>query len=168
MSLSFRPLFSRSQTGYIVCSLICLTVAVAVIRAHVRARYEPKPRELQEQTVPTSNPQPLGGTPSLVPSERLEAELITVRPTGFDPAEIRRPLGAFILMIENRSGTDLGPLRLEAVETGQPTPASRISQTRISKEMLNYGERLELPPGYYRLRQIENPGWSFTISISSR
>src|SRR5688572_29623754 len=39
----------------------------------------------------------------------VETELITLRPNGFEPAEVTRPAGEFILMVENRSGrpTDL-------------------------------------------------------------
>src|ERR1051325_5151397 len=36
--------------------------------------------------------------------ERLETELLTLQPTGFEPNEIQRPQGTFILGVDNRSG----------------------------------------------------------------
>jgi hypothetical protein len=99
------------------------------------------------------------------PAEQLEVELITVGPNGFEPAQINRPPGPFILLIQNRSGTDLGPLRLEAEESGRPAPVSRIAEAQIDKERHDYGERLDLAPGRYRLRQSERSAWSFRIAI---
>ncbi len=39
-------------------------------------------------------------------NERLEAELITLHPSGFEPSEISRPAGPFILALQNRSGLE--------------------------------------------------------------
>lgn len=156
MSHLVSTLFSRWKAQYVVCALLCLTVAIAV-GARLRL-----PREVL-RPVPQSPAQPLSQV-----NERIEAELVTVRPTGFDPGEIIRGPGPFFLVIENRSGTDLGPLRLEAEAAGLPLPASRIAEARIDKEKHNYGERLQLPPGRYRLRQQGGTAWSFMITITPR
>src|SRR5258707_9850968 len=37
---------------------------------------------------------------------QIEVELITVRPTGFEPKEITRPPGRFLLGVDNKSGLD--------------------------------------------------------------
>ena len=154
MSRLVSTLLSRWKAQYVVCALLCLTVGIAV-GARRRLRNE----------VPRPVPQGPAQQVSQV-SEHIEAELVTVRPTGFDPGEIRRGPGPFFLVIENRSGTDLGPLRLVADTPGLPAPVSRISEARINKEKHNYGERLMLSPGRYRLGQQGGTGWSFVITIT--
>src|SRR6266508_4488481 len=37
---------------------------------------------------------------------RIESELITITPRGFEPKEITRPTGEFLLVINNRSGLE--------------------------------------------------------------
>lgn len=38
------------------------------------------------------------------PGNHLQAEIVTITPTGFEPSEITRPQGRFILAVDNRSG----------------------------------------------------------------
>jgi hypothetical protein len=53
------------------------------------------------------------------PHSNMEAELITVTPNGFEPLEINRPKGSFLLMVQNRSGlpdvASFVPVRVAAV-----------------------------------------------------
>ena len=159
--MSLKQVLFSLQLRYVVSGLICLLLVVVVgARVKDRVRNKAKPA-LAESTAKLQ-----GLTQIQTPSERIEAELITVRPTGFDPSEIRRRPGPFFLVIENRSGTDLGPLLLEPDEVGLPAPVSQIAQARIDRERLNYGERLELLPGRYRLGQQGGTGWSFIIRIT--
>jgi hypothetical protein len=48
-----------------------------------------------------------------VPAERIETELVTITTTGFDPAEITRPKGEFLIVVNNRTGLEGINLRLE-------------------------------------------------------
>jgi hypothetical protein len=154
MSRLVSTILSRRKAQYVVCALLCLTIAI-VVGARRRLRNE------VTRLVPQSSAQPASQV-----NEHIEAELVTVTPTGFDPGEIRRGPGPFLLAIENRSGTDLGPLSLVADIAGLPVPVSRIAEARINKENHNYSERLVLLPGRYRLRQQGGAGWSFLITIT--
>ena len=41
-----------------------------------------------------------------IQSPQLETELVTITPTGFQPGEITRSQGRFMLAVDNRSGLD--------------------------------------------------------------
>src|SRR5712671_843197 len=48
----------------------------------------------------------------LAQTSQIRTELITIRPTGFDPAEIRLTDGQFRIAVDNKSGLDEVTLRL--------------------------------------------------------
>lgn len=95
-------------------------------------------------------------------SDRIEAELITIKPTGFDPLEIRRPPGRFYLRVNNRSGIHDLELRLDQ-ERG-----ARVQDVRLPRGRLGWNKMLELPPGRYTLSEINHPEWVCTITITAR
>ena len=47
---------------------------------------------------------------------RLETELITLQPSGFEPNEIRRPQGTFVLGVDNRAGVESIELQFMRVD----------------------------------------------------
>lgn len=163
--MSLKPILFSSHIKYVLSGLICILL-VAVVGARIKNRVRNKAKAKLAVAETTAKAQARGLSQVQTSSEHIEAELVTVRPTGFDPVEIRRGPGPFFLAIENRSGTDLGPLSLVADAAGLPAPASRIAEARINKEKHNYGERLVLPPGRYRLGQQGGAGWSFVITIT--
>lgn len=164
-------LFFRSSRRLFVVLLVAVPVLFAgfLVSARTwRARDVLTNPGAKASSTVASGIQPHQEAQDQAPIESLEGELITVGPNGFEPTQINRPSGPFVLLIQNRSGTDLGPLMLEAEESGLPTPISKIAEARIDRQRLDYGERLELPPGRYRLRQSENSHWSFGIAITAR
>lgn len=92
--------------------------------------------------------------------ERVEVELITLRPSGFDPPGITRPRGKFILSVENRSGAHEVDLRLDR-EAGE-----RQHQTRLTRGRLRWGKMVDLPPGRYVLSEANHPDWVCRITIT--
>jgi len=106
--------------------------------------------------------------PSQAQGPHVEAELITFRLSGFDPAEVRRPPGPFILEVENVSGVDLGTLRLESEQDAPQTPARPLAQARMQRERFNWTQTLELPPGSYILRRADDPAHVCRIVIAPR
>ena len=72
-----------------------------------------------------------------------EAELVTITPTGFEPGQINRLQGPFILAVDNRSGLDEVELYLER-ETG-----SRTDVQLSRKRKLAWREIIDLPAGRY-------------------
>lgn len=93
------------------------------------------------------------------PGEPLEAELVTLRPTGFEPSEISRPLGEFLLVVNNQSGLAEINLRL-ARELG-----GTVREVRINAGRLRSGHFEMLPLGRYVLTEANHPGWICRIAI---
>lgn len=92
--------------------------------------------------------------------ERIEAELVTIRPTGFDPVEIRRPRGRFILAVNNRSGIHELDLRLDR-EMG-----ARQHEVRLPRGRPGWKKIVDLPPGRYILTEANHPNWICRITIT--
>ena len=94
------------------------------------------------------------------PQTSLQAELITATPAGFEPAEITRPQGRFLLAIDNRSGLDEIDLYLER-ETG-----GRVNVPLRRRGKLAWRETVDLPPGTYILRAANDESWRCRITLT--
>jgi len=97
--------------------------------------------------------------PEQRPQTPLQAELVTITPTGFEPAEITRPQGPFLFAIDNRSGLDEVDLYLER-ETG-----GRVNGALGRKGRLAWREAIDLPPGTYFLRATNDESWRCRITL---
>src|ERR1044072_1082986 len=86
--MSLSPLKFHSQRFRLVLSVLLLLVSGALILAHFKR-------------APTEAAQMAQG-----PETPIQAELITVTTTGFEPSELTRPKGKFLLAIDNQSGLD--------------------------------------------------------------
>jgi hypothetical protein len=93
--------------------------------------------------------------------ERIEVEVITVTPQGFEPAEVTRPHEPFVLAVHNNSGTPTLSLGLDRVG-GQ-----RIHEIRLRLGEHRSHQRLNLPPGEYMLSETDHPGWRCLIRIAN-
>jgi hypothetical protein len=102
-------------------------------------------------------------TAQQLPIPQIEAELITILPRGFEPNEIRRPAGKFILAIDNRSG--LAEVNLTLVRLGN---GRVMHEARIRKEKLDFREVVDLRPGDYRLSETGHPAWEARLIITER
>lgn len=96
------------------------------------------------------------------PAEQLETELVTITSTGFDPAEVTRPQGSFILEVDNRGGFEELVLQLDALR------GAREREARVPRTALDWRDRLDLRPGVYVLREAGHPGWECRITITPR
>ena len=94
--------------------------------------------------------------------DRLETELITLQPTGFEPNEIRRPQGAFILGVDNRAGIESIELQFMRAD-GQ-----RVNALQTPKRKVSWREVVDLPPGQYLLSVAHHPEWTCTVTILPR
>jgi hypothetical protein len=95
-------------------------------------------------------------------SGRLETERITIRPDGFEPAQITRPQGEFILAADNLSGLREVTLILEH-QTGQ-----RVREHRVPLEQFKWRARLDLHPGRYVVRAADRPDWACALTITPK
>lgn len=93
-------------------------------------------------------------------SNRLEAEIVTVTPTGFEPGEITRPKGRFILAVDNRSGLDEVDLYFVR-ETG-----ARLNSRLTRKGKLAWREIVDFPTGTYILKAANDESWSCRITLT--
>jgi hypothetical protein len=94
--------------------------------------------------------------------ESLEAEVITIRRNGFDPKQIRRAAGRFMVVVNNRSGLPEVSLRLERLA------GSRLRDVRIDRKKLDWNSVLDLTPGTYKLTEARHPTWACEITITPR
>lgn len=92
----------------------------------------------------------------------LETERVTIRPTGFEPAQITRPRGEFILAADNLSGLREVSLLLER-ESGE-----RVRDRRITMEQFKWRARLDLHPGRYVIREAGHPDWTCALTITPK
>lgn len=83
---------------------------------------------------------------------------VTIRPTGFDPAEVTLPRGRFMLAVDNRTGMNDLTFRLEREGGG------RLHEVRMTREQLAWRKVVDPPPGSYVLTEIKHPEWVCRIS----
>ena len=91
--------------------------------------------------------------------ERLETELLTLQSTGFEPNEIQRPQGAFILGVDNRTGVETIDLRFVRAD-GQ-----RLKVLEAPRRKISWREVVDLAPGQYVLSEVNHPDWTCTVTI---
>ena len=128
----------------------CIGMAVFAMSARTKA-WSAKTVMSQQSSSATA------GTPHRI---KLGAELITIIPQGFMPAEITHPKGPFFLVVDNRSGLASISLRLSQ-ETGQ-----HLREVLAGPERLNWSEVVDLPPGRYVLSEASHSTWVCPITIT--
>jgi hypothetical protein len=93
---------------------------------------------------------------------RIETELVTIRPHGFEPQEITRPADPFFLAVENRSGLEEVTLRLDLMG------GSRLKEVNVPRKKLDWRDAFDLPPGSYVLTEANHPEWVCNITITAK
>jgi hypothetical protein len=84
-------------------------------------------------------------------SGNIEVELITLRAEGFEPLQITRPKGAFVLLVDDRSGREGSALTLQRVK------GERLRDLKTNRKKSEWYDLIDLPPGNYVLSDVENP-----------
>src|SRR5438067_1967408 len=109
--MKYRKVFGTTILAIAVTSTALALVSVRTKTAASTPEWKDaaKPAEPPNSSEPSvtrviassSASSPIQGNPQ---KQRIEAELISIRPSGFEPTQITRPKGPFLLAIENRSG----------------------------------------------------------------
>ena len=99
-----------------------------------------------------------GASQPNAPTE-LEVELITLRAYGFEPTEITRPKGPFVLFVEDRSGRSDSSLRLQRVK------GERLRDVNTTRMKSEWHDVVNLPAGEYLLLDGNNPEARCQITI---
>lgn len=129
-----------------------LTVAIAsILAAGVYAALRTRPDLVAEAKAAVTAPA----------TNDLEAELITITADGFEPAEITRPAGRFVLTFDNQSG--LRPFELRLERTDMP----RLTELRLSRKT-GATKILNLPAGEYQVTEAGHPAWSLKLTLTKR
>jgi hypothetical protein len=100
----------------------------------------------------------IGGSSQSV-SDKVEVELVTLRPAGFEPAEMTRPKGPFVLTVDDRSGLEKSSLKL-VQENGND-----VRQLKTDRRKTEWHDVLDLPPGAYVLVETNHPEWTFRLVV---
>jgi hypothetical protein len=88
-----------------------------------------------------------------------EIELVTLRPAGFEPSEITRPKGAFVLFVEDRSGRENSSLGLQRAN------GERVRTVSLQRRRSEWNDVVDLTPGTYILQDVNNPALRCQINI---
>ena len=92
--------------------------------------------------------------------QRIEAEFISLGPTGFEPKQIRRAAGTpFLLLVENRSGAPVVSLALNS------SARLPLLTTPLPREKRLWSDVLNLPAGIYTLKETDHADWICTIVV---
>ncbi len=89
----------------------------------------------------------------------MEGESFTLTPRGFEPGEVTRDGGPFVLNINNRSGLRSVEFLLTQ-ENG-----SEVRNVQISKGKLYWRGVVNLPPGRYKLSEVSRSDWVCHLHI---
>jgi hypothetical protein len=109
----------------------------------------------------TNEPLVSAAAPASPTTAPLEAELIVLRPSGFEPVEITRPAGEFLLTFHNRSGLEEVNLLIN-LESG-----ATLREERIPLERPNWRRVVAIPPGRYVITEANHPDWVCRVTITA-
>lgn len=107
---------------------------------------------------PMSNAGP-GVAAAAAAPDRMEVERIKIGPGGFEPDEITRPAGPFLLALDNSDV--LGEAALSLVSTR----GSKLKDEKLSRGNGKWRQVLNLQPGEYILTDAKRPGKACRITI---
>ena len=157
--MSLKPAvlpFLKNHRQYLLLVLVGLVVAGAAITASSIAKTSSSGTQRPIQPTTFSN-QPIG------PPAKLEAERLTLKPSGFEPGEITRPAGRFLLAVNDRSGQE-GIAFVLSRQNGERVHEVRMRDTGRKHE---WRRVVNLPPGSYLLSEANHPEWVCRITITA-
>lgn len=96
-------------------------------------------------------------------ASRVDGEVLTIHPYGFDQSEITRPAGRFFLIVDDRSGLESTSLAIRAEAS-----TNALREVSLSRERTDWDELLDLPPGRYVLAEANHSGWVCNLTITAK
>lgn len=110
---------------------------------------------------PKATSSKLAATPrSAASGDRLEVETIILTRFGFEPEQIIRPPGEFLLNVLNRSQVSDVDLRLDK------SAGDHVRLQHVSQDKLDWRDFFTLEPGDYVLTEASHPEWVCRITIT--
>ncbi len=101
--------------------------------------------------------------------EANEVEVVVISPIGFEPKEITRPKGAFILDVVNLSGLDQLNVEVTIDSANGQNPAEKpVYSGTVSLDRQDWNVKANVPPGRYQIVEANHPNdlnWILTVNI---
>src|SRR5262245_59606806 len=91
---------------------------------------------------------------------RAEVELITLTANGFEPSELSRSSGRFLINLINRSGLAQPSLVIERQDR-------RVEARKLLTREKVWRRAVNLAPGTYILREATHPEWECRVTLTS-
>ncbi len=141
-----------------------ITVAVSALALLRPSAKLPQPTPLVSTLAASAAPTTpvIATSPGSKERKLLGFARVTLTRRGFQPAEITRPAGQFLLAVDNRSEVDQLTFRLERDNK------SRLHEKQLPKGGVKWREVVDLPPGHYVLAEAAHPEWTCRINITAR
>jgi hypothetical protein len=92
----------------------------------------------------------------------VEEVTLTISADGFDPPEVIRPAGRFMLSVDNRSGAD------ELTLTLKRGNGVKVLEIKVPSQKGDWSEVIDLQPGRYTLSEAGHPDWKCDFRINER
>jgi hypothetical protein len=106
------------------------------------------------------SPQVVQHEPPTPAPASITVETVRLTPTGFEPNELERSAGKFILGIDNRIRSE--EFSFEVVQEN----GHKVRQLKLPKGEIRLRKMLNLPAGRYSLREVDHPEWSCSIVLT--
>jgi hypothetical protein len=104
-------------------------------------------------------PSPTDQTATIANPTSKRGELVSIRANGFEPKEITRRPGPFLLVLDNHKHLTMTIL-LSKAEVDLT-----LRRVLMPREQRVWSEIIDLPTGTYTLREAAHPGWLCNINI---
>jgi hypothetical protein len=92
-------------------------------------------------------------------NQRPPMTLITIRSTGFDPAEVSQSSERFLLAVDNKTG--LGALTLRIRREG----GELVREVRLSAQQPKWREKVSLSSGTYLFTEADHADWHCRLTV---
>ena len=150
MPFSLRKLSKLNLLALCIVALLGIATFGFSFRDWFRAAKVVTPSQQSKLAAATDVPVPL------------VQELLTLRPTGFDPADLTIPSGNFQLSVDNLTG--IPALNLALAEEKK----NKLKDIRIDSHNRDWREEFDLKTGVYILSETSNPRWTCRITVTDK
>jgi hypothetical protein len=155
MPFSFRKLTKLQLIA------LCIVVVSALTALGVnRKLLIPKTKEVTPKTA-SANLNTMPAVQKQVTPDVIDVERVSLTERGFEPKEITRVKGRFLLVIDSRTGSST-PVTFGLVED----KGKKLKEVKSHGNQKGLRDFFDLNPGKYLVTVAENPEWVCAINIT--
>lgn len=142
-----------AQAALIALALMAFTALI------VGARGWLAPHSLARSAIMTASENP---QQRLKQRSQMEVEIVTITPLGVEPAQITRPAGKFLLVVNNQ--TDFPDLTFHVEREG----GGRLREVRMPRENPDWNGEIDAHPGAYVITEANHPECTCRVTITAQ